>query len=521
MSSLKNTVFTTDYTMLERSVNMYDLIIRNGKVIDGAGAPSYRADIGITNGKISCISRNISAEGKKIINAEGLVVTPGFIDSHSHSDDAIFTYSEMAEKIEQGITTSIGGQCGISPAPTKEETFGELVKKAEKVALGSNLITFVGHSEIRKAVIGYENRKPTANEMEKMKTLLREAMENGALGISFGLIYTPSCYADTEELIELCKIVKEYEGVVSAHIRNEGFELSKAVSEFLSVIKACDVKAVFSHHKSMYKENWGKVNHTLKMIEDAVGEGYDIYCDVYPYSASATGLVPTIIAKEFRDLDNLGVVNLIKDTDMRRKIKEAYISRNDESLNNLLVTECSGHPEYEGLRIDEIARLRGEDDFETAFYLIEESGATAQICNFSMCEEDIEKVLKYERSMLCTDSSVAKNKKTYHPRLRGSFPRFLGKYVREQKVLSLHEAIRKCTSMPASVYGLPFKGLIREGFDADICIFDAEKIIDNADYINCHKRCEGLSYVILGGEIVSKDAVFNGIKNGRFLKRER
>ncbi len=500
---------------------MYDLIIKNGRLIDGAGAPPYRADIGILNGKISCISRNISGESIETIDAAGLVVTPGFIDSHSHSDDAIFTYPDMAEKIEQGITTSVGGQCGISPAPAKEETFGDMVRKAEKVPLGSNLISFVGHSEIRKAVIGYENRRPTANEMEKMKALLREAMENGALGISFGLIYTPSCYADTNELIELCKVVKEYEGIISAHIRNEGFELSKAVSEFLSVIKACDVKAVFSHHKTMYKENWGKVNHTLKMIDDAVAEGYDIYCDVYPYSASATGLVPTIIAKEFRDLDNSGIVNLIKDPQMRKKIKEAYIRRNDESLHNLLVTECAGHAEYEGLRIDEIAKLRGQDDFETAFYLIEESGATAQICNFSMCEEDIETVLKYERSMLCTDSSVAMDRETYHPRLRGSFPRFLGRYVREQKVLSLHEAIRKCTSMPASVYGLQLKGLLREGFDADICIFDAEKIIDRADYLDCHKRCVGLSYVILGGEVVSENSVFKGVKNGKFLKRQR
>lgn len=503
---------------------MYDLIIKNGTVIDGTGSPSYICDIAITDGKIVRIASDIADESKKIIDAKGLIISPGFIDSHSHSDDAIFDYPDMIEKIEQGITTSIAGQCGITCAPSGKDddvykTFGSMAKAIKNVPLGSNVKSFVGHSALRGTVIGYENRRPSEVEMNEMKALLREAMENGAIGLSFGLIYTPSCYADTQELIELAKVVKEYDGMLSAHIRNEGFELIESVEEFLTVIKESGVKAVFSHHKSMYKPNWGKVKESLRMIKDAVDEGYDIYCDVYPYEASSTSLVATLIAKELRAVDRAEIPNMLSDSNMRDKIKEIYISRNGNSLSNLLLVQCKGYPEYEGMRIDEIARLRGQDDFDTAFDIIIGSGANAQICNFSMTEEDIEYVLKYERAMICTDSSVAKDKKIYHPRLRASFPRFLGRYVRERKVVTIEEAIRKCTSLPALVYELSGKGKICEGFDADICIFDAERIIDKADYINCSSRCDGLNYVILGGEVVVENATYNGNKKGKFIYR--
>jgi len=503
---------------------MYDLIVKNGRVIDGTGNPGVVCDVAIADGKIVRIEKNLDDESHSVIDAQGLTVTPGFIDSHSHSDDAVFSHPDMIEKIEQGITTSIAGQCGITLAPAEKEkndeiltTFGTMVNRAKDIPLGSNIKSFVGHGALRKATVGYENRKPTEREMEQMKFLLRDAMENGAVGLSFGLIYTPSCYADTNELIELAKVVKEYGGMISAHIRNEGFELIESVEEFLTVIKTVNIRAVFSHHKSMYKPNWGKVETTLKMLKDAVAEGYDIYCDVYPYEASSTSLVPTLIPKELRDMENDRIVNLVSGSNMRAKIKEAYINKTGKDLSNLLIVSCSGHQEYEGLRIDEIAKLRGQDDFEAAFDIIIDSGATAKICNFCINEEEIEKVLKYERSMICTDSSVVKNNKSYHPRLRGSFPRVLGKYVREKKVITLEEAIRKCTFMPATVYKLQNKGLIREGYDADICIFDAEKIIDKADYINPHNRCEGLNYVIIGGEIAAENAVYNGKRNGRFL----
>lgn len=519
---------------------MYDLIIKNGKIVDGTASPGYYADVAIKNGKIAKIARNIS-DGNTIINAKGLTVTPGFIDSHSHSDKNLLTHPDMTEKIEQGITTSIGGQCGSTPAPlykgvTEEnakdvagfgketdvyKTFGTLIDIAKDVPLGSNNMSFVGHGAIRRAVIGMENRKATPDEMEQMKYLVREAMEAGAVGLSFGLIYTPSCYADTDELIELAMVVKEYDGMLSAHIRNEGFELIAAVSEFLKVIKATGLKAVFSHHKSTVAENWGKVSHTIRMLRSAADEGYDVYCDVYPYIASSTSLSATIIPKEMRALDTESLTEMLKDEENRRLIKESYSSKLGDSLNHLLVTNCENHPEYNGLRISEIADLRGQDHYTAAFDILVEANTNVTICNFSMCEEDVETVLKFERAMLCTDSGVAGGRTVFHPRLKATFPRFLGRYVRERGVVSLEEAIRKITSMPATVYGLPTKGLIREGFDADICIFDADKIIDKSEFTNCNIRCEGLNYVILGGEVVVEDAVHNGKKIGKFITRQR
>jgi len=518
---------------------LYDLVIKNGNIIDGTGSPGFHADIAIKEGKIVKVARNING-AKKTIDATGLTVTPGFIDSHSHADNAMLTFPEMIEKIEQGITTSIGGQCGSSLAPVykgiipekakdvagfgKEtdvyKTFGSMINIAKDIPMGANIMSFVGHSAIRKAVIGMEGRPATKDEIEKMKEYLREAMENGALGISFGLIYTPSCYAETEELIELAKVVKEYDGMISAHIRNEGFKLIEAVEEFLTVIKAANVKAVFSHHKSAYKSNWGKVNHSLRLIEEANKEGYDVYLDVYPYPASHTSLSATVIPKEMRDMDNDALVQMLSKKENRNKIKEEYSKLYGKDLSNLQITVCSAYPEYEGLRISEVAKTRNQEHLDAALDLIADCKNNVHICNFSMCEEDIETVMKYERAMICTDSSVAKNNKVYHPRLRATFPRVLGRYVRERKVVTLPEMIRKITSMPASVYGLNSKGLIREGFDADICIFDSEKIIDKAEFTACHKRCEGLNYVILNGETVAENAVFNGKKMGRFIFRE-
>ena len=518
---------------------MYDLIIKDCKLIDGTGKPAYHTDIAISDGKIVKISENITDVAKTVIDATNLTVTPGFIDSHSHNDNAIFEFPDMVEKIEQGITTAVGGQCGSTLAPISRDissenatmiegfgksnevlkTFGTMVDFAKDMSIGSNLMSFVGHAALRRAAMGEENRKPTDEEMQKMKNLLTEAIKNGAVGVSFGLIYTPSCYADTEELIELAKTAKESNAMISAHIRNEGNELIKAVEEFLTVVKATKVKAVLSHHKSMYAENWGKVNQTLRMIQEANEEGYDIYCDCYPYNASHTGILPTIIDQDIRNLYPGRMIDSLSDSALRKKIKEQYQKNKDKNMSNLMISHCEKYPQYEGKRIDEIAKLRGQDEFDTAFDIIMECRAKAGVCNFCMCEEDIETVLKYERTMICTDSSVARNNKVYHPRLRGTFPRYLGRYIRERKILPLHEAIRKCTSLPAEVYGIRNKGLVKEGFDADICIFDETKIIDKADFADCSQRCEGLNYVILGGEIVVQNAVYNGKRKGSFIKK--
>ena len=515
---------------------MYDLIIKNGFIVDGTGMPSYRSDIAIQDGKIARIGRGLS-DARTVIDATGLTVTPGFIDSHSHSDSTVLTYPDQREKIEQGITTSIAGQCGTTLAPISRDitpenasmvegfgldtdiysTMGSFLDTAKDVPQGSNIAILTGHSALRKAVMGMENREPTEDELEKMKELLRDGLDHGSIGISFGLIYPPSCYAKTDELIELAKVVGEYHGLVTAHIRNEGDYLVKATEEFLTVLRESGNRGVLSHHKTAYSENWGKVVHTLRMLDEANASGTEVFCDVYPYVASHTSLAAYLVPKEYHAF---GLQKVLSDPDLYSKIRQHALETKGAKLDWIRLAVCTGYPEMQGKLVSEVAELWGVDGIDAALIMIRDS-KTCQGCFFSMCEEDVETVMAYPRAMICTDSGVARDMKVYHPRLRGTFPRALGRYVRERGVVSLPEMIRKMTSMPAAVYELSGKGLIREGYDADICIFDADKIIDHAEYTDCHKRAEGLNYVILGGEVVVVDAVYNGKRMGKVILRER
>ena len=513
---------------------MYDLVIKNGRIIDGTGSPSFFADVAIKDGKIAKVSKNI-AGGEEVIDAHDLTVTPGFIDSHSHSDKAILDLPEMKEKVEQGITTSVSGQCGGTVAPQKIsdqndryiegvgmlsdicKTFGSFAERVKNIPLGSSNICLVGHASVRKFVMDMSQEKPTEAELEEMKALIRDAMEHGALGMSIGLIYPPSCYADTDELIDLAKVVKEYDGVIAAHIRSESDQLIEAVEEFIEIIRKSGVRGVISHHKACGSpKNWGKVNQTLKMIDDANADGLDIYLDVYPYTATHTKASVTFVPDSGRDL-----MKRLESEEERKKMREWNNTKwwaNDYSW--VQVTKCKGYPEYEGLLVPEIAKIHGKDEYDTILDMIHKSKNACSCSYFTMCEEDVKNVMSHPRTMICTDSGVAGSRTTFHPRLKGSFPRTIGRYVREENVVPLQEMVRKMTSMPARVYGLRSKGLVWEGMDADLCIFDAEKIIDCSEFSDCNKRAHGLNYVIVGGRVVVEDAVFNGNKMGKMIFRE-
>ena len=497
---------------------MYDILIKNGRVLDGSGAEGFLADVAIQDGKIAAVGE-VSGEARKILDAAGLVVTPGFIDSHSHADNAVLKFPQQIEKVEQGITTSIGGQCGSTLYPARED--GRIIKMSEfmdqvsKIPQGANIAAFVGHNALRRTVIGMEQRPATGEEMEQMKDLLRDGMDAGAMGVSFGLIYTPSCYAPTEELIELAKVAKEKGGMISAHIRDEADHVIEAVEEFIAIVKASGARGVISHHKSAEKGNHGKVKTTLAMIKKANAEGCDIYCDVYPYTASRTTMSSVFIPKEYRDGK---VPEHLKDPYLRQKIRQIGIKKYGEDLSWVLLNTCTAFPEYSCIHLHEAAKLHGKDDWDTLLDILTlqpKCGA----CYFTMCEEDVETVMAWERTMICTDSSVAGNNQFYHPRLRGSFPRVLGRYVRERQVVSLKEMIRKMTSLPATVYGLEGKGYIRPGFDGDICVFDPETILDEATYTEVSRRAKGLRWVIVGGEVAAENAVFTGKTSGKLLLR--
>ncbi|MBQ7796160.1 MAG: D-aminoacylase [Lachnospiraceae bacterium] len=502
----------------------YDLVIKNGNILDGTGNPHYLADVAIQNGKIAKIAKDIKG-GKQIIDATGLTVTPGFIDSHSHADNAVLDYPDLIEKVEQGITTSIGGQCGTSVAPFIEKnvvscraTMGAFLDTMKYVPIGSNLAMLIGHGSLRKAVIGTENRAPTFPELHKMKKLLEDGLNHGAFGMSLGLFYAPGCYAELPELIELAKVVAKHHGIVAAHIRNENSKLIPAVKEFITIIRESGARGVLSHHKVTKEENWGKVSHSLHLIDEANRNGCEIYCDVYPYNASSTRLSSAFIHKNYLSLGKEGIIRALSDPNERRTITKHAIERHGEDLNWVMVTNCKSHPEFEGKRIPEIAELWNKSQYDALFDLVIDTNLMCDGCFFTIREDDIEAVLAHPRTMICTDASVAKNLNVYHPRLRGSFPRVLGRYVRERQITSLPKMIRKMTSLPATVYGLKKKGLLLEGFDADICIFDADKIIDQATFTDCKAKAKDLNYVLINGHIVAKDAEYTGVKAGQFLR---
>ena len=495
---------------------MYDILIQNGLIIDGTGSPSMAAEVAIRDGKIVKIARKISGEAKTVIDAAGKVITPGFIDSHSHSDGQFFTCPLQTEKIEQGITTSIAGQCGGSICGEDAAVFLDNARGAQ---LGANMALLIGHGTLRKAVLGMDDREPTPQELERMKAMLRDAMEHGALGISFGLIYAPGCFAKTDELVEMAKVVGDYHGIAAIHLRSESIELVRAVREFITVVRQSGVRGVISHHKAAgLSENWGKVHNTLRMIDKANEEGLELYLDVYPYAAASSKFSTGFIPQSWRAGGTEALLKRAEDPEQVAQIREAFYNRYPD-LNWIMITSCPNAHEYDGLRVGEIARLRNQDEFSAAMDLVRISNDAANCCFFSMCEEDVQTVIAHPRAMIGTDSGVDPKGTAYHPRLRGSFPRAIARYVREQGVVSLPEMIRKMTAMPAAVYGLKSKGLVWEGFDADLCIFDPETIRDRADFKDPTVYCEGLSYVIAGGKIAAVNAIATGELGGTLLPR--
>ena len=496
--------------------DMYDIVLKNGSILDGSGSMAYVADVAIKDGKIAKIGK-ITEDAERVIELNGLTVTAGWIDSHSHSDRTHLTYPDQKEKVEQGITFSITGQCGGSPAPIQRngalQTAGEYISEVKKVKQGSGSALLIGHNSIRRAVMNSEKRAPTAEEMQIMKDLLEDGMKNGAIGMSLGLYYVPGSYAEIDEVIELGKVVAKYNGIITSHIRSENDGLIDAVKEFIDIIRATGCRAVFSHHKAQDKCNWGKVKTTLEMIDKANAEGMDIYLDVYPYIASSTSMRSRFLPAMFHPEGTKSVVDLLDRPEVIAKAKAWGHGKWGNDLGWTLIVDCAGHPEYRGLNINEIADSKGYvDRFDAVFELLREGNGVCSICTFMMCEDDVEYIMKHPRAMMCTDAAVRVNDAPVHPRIRGAFPRVLGRYIRERKILPLPEMIRKMTALPAYVYGLTSKGKIAEGFDADICVFDPEKIIDRADYTNSSLPNEGLEYVLIDGKVVFENGKYNGIR---------
>ncbi len=524
---------------------MLDLLIKNARVVDGTGTPAYFAHVGIREGKIALIAPVVTEPAAREIDAHGLTLTPGFIDSHSHDDMIMETVPACPHKLEQGITTQIVGMCGHSAAPLAAEFYDEGLRIMHALCangvnedqpsrrdfptylqnlretFGTSMGFHIGHGTIRTAVMGFAPRKPTAEELERMKDHVRLAMEAGALGISFGMIYTPGTFADTEEMIELCKVVVQYGGDMTIHMRSESVRLVEAVEEVLSIVRATGIRCVISHHKVGGPMNWGKVHHTLRMIDKINEEGYTVFVDQYPYAASSTGLASEV-PSQYLALPKEQLKDMLADPAGRREIVSAMEAGRDPQTvySHLMIGASRAFPQYSGLMVPEAAKLHGKGRADTILdVLVADDFASSEI-SFSMCEEDVEHVMSHPRVMVGTDGLWYPDALGAHPRAFASFPRVLGHYVRERKVLSFEEAVRRMTSMPAAVYGLTGKGMIRVGMDADLCLLDPQTIIDAADFKNWNAHCPGLKHVFVAGEPVVTDSVHDGRLLGKKLLRQ-
>ena len=522
----------------------YDLLITRGYLIDGTGNPWFKADLGIKDGRIQAIGDLNGKAATRKIDVKGLTVTPGFIDMHSHSDFYILLNPYEESKIFQGVTTEVVGNCGSSAAPMNDElrayrkkymrqrlgpefefnwsSMSEYIERVNEKGSSFNVLPLVGHGTIRSNVIGFNDRRPTDKEMSKMRELVSKSMENGAWGLSTGLIYTPGCYAETDEIVSLARVAARYRGIYSSHIRGEGETLLQAVKEAIEIGEKAEIPVEISHFKASGRKYWGMTERSLELVEKARASGLDVTVDQYPYTASSTGL-SAYLPKWVHDGGNDMMLERLKDPDIRERIKgEPEMAEREWS--QVVVVFAEKHPDYVGKSIQDVAKIQRKNPSDAVFDLLIEEEASVSIVAFGMCEKDIRQVMKSPYMMVGTDGSAVSpegilGRGKPHPRFYGTFPRILGHYVREEGVLTLQEAVRKMTSMPARKIGLKDRGLLREGMVADITIFNADEIQDQATFTDPHRFPRGIYYVIVRGEVVVEKNKHTGALPGRALRK--
>ena len=525
----------------------FSVVIKNGKVVDGTGNPWFKADLALNGGRIAEIGHPVSDETDRVIDAQGLVVCPGFIDTHSHSDGTMLIDPKVESSIRQGVTTQVIGNCGCGFAPanparrkdlesyvrrllpvdieSKWYTFREYMQSMAEAGCSTNIAPLVAHGALRIAVMGFENRAPTPGELGLMKLLVAEGMEAGAFGMSTGLIYPPCIYAETPEFIELCDIVAKYDGLFVIHMRGEGATLIPAVQEALEIADKAGVRMHISHHKATGRRNWGKTKVTLGMIEETRGRGLEITIDQYPYIAGATVLCNLLPA--WTHEGGLGrLLERLRNPETRDTIRrEMKKQERDWGGVYVSVLKTEENKRFEGKNIKEIREMRGDpDEFTTVFDILLEEDGEARMVSFGQDEEEMRGVMRHPLHMVGSDgrsvtpSGILGIGKP-HPRFYGTFPRILGKYVREEGVLRLEDAVRRMTSYPAQTFKIRNKGLLREGMDADIVVFDPKTVIDKATYQEPHQYPAGIEYVIVNGEIVVEKGTHTGATSGKILSR--
>lgn len=501
----------------------YDTIILNGNVYDGSGKESVKTDIGIKDGLIVKIGDLSTAKASRKVDAKGMAVAPGFIDMHAHLDP-ILKLSNCESHVRQGVTTALGGPDGGGPWP-----FGQYLDTLDQIGVGMNVAYLVGHNRVRKNVMKLENRAPTESELSQMKAQVRQAMQEGAYGISTGLKYLPGAFSKVDEVIELSKVASIEGGIYTSHLREEGLGLFDAVQEAIVISKEAEIPVILTHHKVIGKPMWGKSTRTLAMVDSARAADLDIKMDQYPYNASYTG-ISVLIPSWARAGGNEAFKQRVSEPALRDSIKSGIIfnilnDRGGRDLNRVQFAKVRWMPELEGKTLKYWCEQKGlKPTVENGADLVIEAqlNGGASCVFHAMDEGDVERIMKHPQTMIASDGRLVKPGMGHpHPRWYGTFPRVLGHYVREKGTISLSEAIYKMTKLPATTLGLKDRGQIKEQMKADIVIFDPKTVIDKATFEKPHQYPEGISYVIINGKLSIDNGVFQNIKAGKVLRKNK
>jgi len=534
-------ILLISFTVLAQG-DTYDVLLKNGTVYDGSGKKARVADVAIKGDKIVAIGKLQAPLAKIVIDVKGLAVAPGFVNMLSHSYNSILQDGRSLGELRQGVTTQIFGE-GSSMGPLSPDmkqrrgisnwtTLAEYLKYAEQKGISQNIASYIGATTIREYVIGLEDKKATPEQLQQMRELVRQEMEAGALGIGSSLIYAPAFYATTEELIEMCKAASQYQGKYISHMRSEGNQLLEGVQELIRIAREANIPAEIYHLKASGQTNWAKMDQVIKVVEKARKDGLKITADMYTYTAGATGLNSTLppwtLDGGFPEL-----FKRLQDPEMRKKIADEVRQPTSDWENMWLL---AGSPErillvgfrnpalrqYIGKNIGEVAKLRGKDPIETIMDLIVEDRSRVETVYFMMSEENIKKQLKLPWVSFGSDASSmaaegASLNSSTHPRAYGNFARLLGKYVRDEKVIPPEEAIRRLAALPCANLGLAQRGLLKEGYFADVVVFDPKTIADTATFEKPHQYAVGMKHVFVNGVQLLKDGEHTGNKSGRAL----
>jgi len=502
------------------SVNaQFDILITNGKIIDGTGNHWYYADVAIKDGKIAAIGKLSNQSAAKVIDAKGLYISPGFIDVHAHIEGSEVRVPTADNFIFDGVTSVITGNCGSSRVDLKK-----YFSQIDSVKTSINIATLIGHNSVRREVIGNTQRDPSAEEQKQMEDLVAQAMREGAVGFSTGLIYVPGTYSKTPEVVGLAKAASAYNGVYASHIRSEGDQVTDAINEAINIGREANMPVQISHFKVTYKPNWGRSVQTLGMIDQARKEGIDVTIDQYPYVASSTTL-NTVIPTWVFSGGNDSVLYRLNDPVIRKQIKKEMLDilkgKQLKHYDYAFVARYSKDSTYNGKNIYEINKMLGKkakaaEEAETIMDMV--ANGSAQMVYFSMHEDDLQRIMKYPFNMFASDAGIpVYGSGMPHPRAYGTNSRIIGRYVNELNVMRLEEAIRRMTSLPAQKFNLRDRGLIREGYAADILIFDAAQVKDESTFQQPHAYSKGFKYVIVNGELVVENEQHKGTRSGRVL----